>query len=125
VERALELGINYFDTAASYGEGQSERHLGETLKDVRAEPYVGTKFRVARETLRDLRTAVVASVEASLQRLGRERVDLLQLHNTLLTGRASAGSPSPRCSTTSCRCCSACSSRARPATSASRRSATR
>jgi aryl-alcohol dehydrogenase-like predicted oxidoreductase len=91
VERALELGVNYFDTAPGYGNGLSERHLGETLREIGANPYVGTKLRLARENLRELRAAVTANVEASLQRLGRDRVDLLQVHNMILTGRGERG----------------------------------
>jgi aryl-alcohol dehydrogenase-like predicted oxidoreductase len=47
VARAMEAGINYFDTAPSYGNGQSERHLGEVLRELRADVYVGTKARLA------------------------------------------------------------------------------
>jgi L-galactose dehydrogenase/L-glyceraldehyde 3-phosphate reductase len=91
VERALELGINYFDTAPQYGQGLSERHLGETLREVGANVHVGTKLRLAREALRELRAAVSTSVDASLARLGRDRVDLLQVHNLILTGRGERG----------------------------------
>src|SRR5437870_13781197 len=83
VARAVELGINYFDTAPSYGDGQSEVNLGAALKAVRTPVYVGTKFRLSAADLRDARRAIGRSLDASLQRLGRERVDLLQLHNPL------------------------------------------
>ena len=46
VARAMELGINYFDTASSYGDGQSETNLGRVLRELSADVYVGTKFRV-------------------------------------------------------------------------------
>src|SRR5206468_11936834 len=46
VARAMELGVNYFDTAPSYGDGESERNLGQALKALRARVYVGTKFRL-------------------------------------------------------------------------------
>jgi aryl-alcohol dehydrogenase-like predicted oxidoreductase len=81
VARAIELGINYFDTAPSYGNGLSERHLGQALSALKADVYVGTKFRLTAEETSDLRRATVQSLEASLQRLGLARVDLLQLHN--------------------------------------------
>jgi aryl-alcohol dehydrogenase-like predicted oxidoreductase len=87
VARALELGINYFDTAALYGDGQSEINLGQTLKALGASPYVGTKFRLTAADLGDLRGAVRRSLEASLQRLGRDHVDLLQCHNNIEPGR--------------------------------------
>jgi L-galactose dehydrogenase/L-glyceraldehyde 3-phosphate reductase len=83
VTRAIEAGINYFDTASSYGSGESERNLGHTLRAVGARPYVGTKFRVEPAEA-DLGAAVVRSLEASLARLGMERVDLLQLHNLIV-----------------------------------------
>jgi len=83
VARAIELGINYFDTAPSYGDGMSERHLGQALRALRASVYVGTKFRVETHELGDVAGAVTRSLEASLGRLGMERVDLFQLHNPI------------------------------------------
>jgi aryl-alcohol dehydrogenase-like predicted oxidoreductase len=85
VSRALDAGVNYFDTAASYGNGESERNLGATLRALGVRPYVGTKLRVPPEA-RDTAAAVTQSVEASLQRLGMEQVDLIQLHNPILPG---------------------------------------
>jgi aryl-alcohol dehydrogenase-like predicted oxidoreductase len=81
--RALELGINYFDTAPAYGDGLSERHLGETLRALGATPLVGTKFRVPVSERGDIAGAVTRSLEGSLGRLGMERVDLLQLHDPI------------------------------------------
>ena len=46
VARALEVGINYFDTAAMYGNGESERNLGRVLKSLKPNLYLGTKVRV-------------------------------------------------------------------------------
>jgi aryl-alcohol dehydrogenase-like predicted oxidoreductase len=83
VARAVELGVNYFDTASSYGNGVSEQHLGEALRELRPNVYVGTKVRLRPEDLSDLRGAVERSVEASLRRLGRPNVDLIQFHNSL------------------------------------------
>ncbi|MBV9521415.1 MAG: aldo/keto reductase [Alphaproteobacteria bacterium] len=83
VARALELGINYFDTAPSYGDGESERTLGRVLKTLRPEIVLGTKFRIAPEERGKLAGAIAGSLEASLRRLGREAVDLLQLHNPI------------------------------------------
>ena len=79
--RAIELGINYFDTAPSYGDGQSEINLGQVLKELSADVYVGTKFRVTTHEPGRIRGNVVASVEESLIRLQREQVDLIQMHN--------------------------------------------
>src|SRR5580692_254263 len=46
VARAIELGINYFDTAAMYGNGESERNLGRVIKSLKPDIVVGTKVRV-------------------------------------------------------------------------------
>jgi aryl-alcohol dehydrogenase-like predicted oxidoreductase len=87
VTRAMEAGINYFDTAPSYGNGQSEQNLGEVLRELKANVYVGTKVRVTPQELGDLRGAITRSVEASLRRMGRESVDLIQLHNRITRHR--------------------------------------
>lgn len=85
VIRALELGINYFDTAAAYGDGQSEIKLGRVLKELRPEITLATKVRLHSEDLSDISGAVQKSVETSLNRLGRDSVDVLQLHNAVST----------------------------------------
>ena len=83
VARALEAGVTYFDTAASYGSGESERNLGRTLKALGARPHVGTKFRIEPgET--DVAGAVARALDASLGRLGLDGVDLFQLHNLIV-----------------------------------------
>ncbi len=79
--RAMELGINYFDTAPSYGNYQSETNLGAVLKELGADVYVGTKVRPTTEGGQTLGESVMRSVEESLTRLGLEYVDLIQLHN--------------------------------------------
>lgn len=81
--RALELGINYFDTAPSYGDGLSEQHLGDAVRALNASVLIGNKFSLWPEDMSDIRGAVARSLEASLRRLGRESVDLLQLHNNV------------------------------------------
>lgn len=86
VARALELGINYFDTAAAYGDGASETNLGRVLAKLRPEIFLSTKFTVRPEDRGHIREAVAASLERSLGRLGREQVDLLQLHNRIASG---------------------------------------
>jgi aryl-alcohol dehydrogenase-like predicted oxidoreductase len=87
VARALELGINYFDTAPLYGDGQSEQNLGQVLRTFKAEVYVGTKVRLAPVALDEIPAAIARSLEGSLRRLGVERVDLLQLHNPIAVER--------------------------------------
>ncbi len=86
VARAIELGINYFDTAPSYGDGQSEINLGTALRPLRGQVYVGTKFRLSAADMDDVSRAITRSMEASLGRLGVEQVDLLQLHNRMGRG---------------------------------------
>ncbi|MCA1648600.1 MAG: aldo/keto reductase [Chloroflexi bacterium] len=92
VWRALDAGITYFDTAASYGDGQSETHLGQVMRDLGAwsRVVVGTKVRLRPDEMRNPVAAVRASIEASLDRLGRDDVDLLNLHNpiALVSARA-------------------------------------
>ena len=88
VARAMELGINYFDTASRYGGGQSETNLGRVLKELSAgapskDVYVGTKYSLGEADPNDLKARVIQSVEASLKRLGREQVDLIQLHDRI------------------------------------------
>lgn len=82
VARAIEVGITYFDTAASYGDGQSETNLGEILRELKSEGAVtvGTKVRISGDEVDRIEETTTASVEASLKRLGREQVDLIQMH---------------------------------------------
>ena len=81
VDRAIELGINYFDTAAIYGDGESETNLGLVLEELGTEVVVGTKVQLVTEELDDIEQAVVNSVNNSLKRLRRDYIDLIQLHN--------------------------------------------
>src|SRR5438876_763797 len=84
VWRALELGINYFDTAQMYGDGESERNLGRVLKALTPDCYVGTKVRLPPTERGQIGQAIAASLEASLQRLQRDSVDLFQFHNAIV-----------------------------------------
>ncbi|MGA8379883.1 MAG: aldo/keto reductase [Stellaceae bacterium] len=90
VARALDLGINYFDTAAMYGNGESERHLGRVLRSLKPELALGTKVRVPAAERGNIGAAVTASLEASLQRLQRDHIDLFQLHNHIMEGGSGA-----------------------------------
>ena len=89
VRRALDAGINWFDTAATYGTGQSERSLGAALQDLGARDrvHVATKVRLMPKDLESIRDNVVASANDSLKRLGLSRVTLLQLHNSITARR--------------------------------------
>ncbi|HEY0277808.1 MAG TPA: aldo/keto reductase [Solirubrobacterales bacterium] len=88
IRHAVASGVGWIDTAAVYGNGHAERIVGEAIADLPAEerPLVFTKCGVlvdpdTGKTYRDLSPASVrAECEASLQRLGVERIDLYQLH---------------------------------------------
>ncbi len=91
VARALEAGVNYFDTAVQYGDGASETNLGRVLKALKpANAFVGTKVRLKPEEFGRVGAAVTASLEASLKRLGLERVDIFHLHNSIADGAPAA-----------------------------------
>ena len=80
VARALEAGVNYFDTAPQYGDGESERNLGRLLEKLRpADAVIGTKVRLPGSARGSISAGVSSSLEASLQRLGLEAVDILYL----------------------------------------------
>ena len=81
IRYAVECGINYFDTAPGYGDGNSESIYGEALAGVTSPYSLATKC-----PWQDVGSAEVqASVEASLQRLRRETVDIVQLHGGMFT----------------------------------------
>jgi predicted aldo/keto reductase-like oxidoreductase len=76
IHTALNLGVNYFDTAAGYGNGQSEMIYGEALAGaVRENLFIATKLRLDNDE-----RAVRRSIEGSLGRLKTDYVDLIQLH---------------------------------------------
>jgi L-galactose dehydrogenase/L-glyceraldehyde 3-phosphate reductase len=89
VERAIDRGVNWFDTAPGYGAGRSEANLGRVLVELGAAErvHVATKVRVHPEAFGDLAGFVCRSVEESLLRLRTARLTLLQLHNGLTTSR--------------------------------------
>ncbi len=88
VARALELGVNYFDTAAQYGNGRSEENLGCVLKKLRPDIYLGTKVRLPPTEPGQIAAGITAALEASLTRLQLERVDLYQFHNAIVGSTA-------------------------------------
>lgn len=83
IHAAIDAGINYLDTAAQYGLGESERRFGVALKGKRQQVFLTTKA-VMRGTPYDYATTM-ASVEASLQRLQTDYIDLIQLHEAETT----------------------------------------
>ena len=93
IHAALELGANFFDTAANYGAGHSERVLGAALKDRRDRTIIATKFGYqvdeaarkvtpfgATEEASDVAGHVRENLEGSLRRLGTNYVDVYLLH---------------------------------------------
>jgi aryl-alcohol dehydrogenase-like predicted oxidoreductase len=85
VDRAIELGINFFDTANAYSKGESERILGEALEGRRDESVVATKVYFQMDETNPnsgglSRKAIEQEVDNSLSRLGMGTVDLLQTH---------------------------------------------
>ncbi|MEY3989716.1 MAG: hypothetical protein RI985_797 [Chloroflexota bacterium] len=83
IHHAIDCGINFLDTAAQYGRGESERRFGVALKNKRHSVYLATKA-VMRGTPYDYATTM-ASVEASLRRLDTDYIDLIQLHEAETT----------------------------------------
>ncbi|MEX0677465.1 MAG: aldo/keto reductase [Pirellulales bacterium] len=85
IRRAVELGVNWFDTAATYGEGRSEENLGRSLAElgVQSRVHVATKIRIMPDRLADIAAAARESLLASLGRLRLARVTLLQIHNSI------------------------------------------
>jgi len=83
IARAIAAGVNYFDTAVQYGDGESERNLGRILRKLKpSNVVIGTKVRIPPESGR-IADAVTMSLEGSLARLGLERVDIFHLHNPI------------------------------------------
>lgn len=89
VQCALETGINWFDTAPTYGDGLSEINLGRALRELGAanRVHVATKIRFTEQQPGDVGTTVESSVVASLKRLGVPQVTLIQLHNSITRQR--------------------------------------
>src|SRR5947207_4484545 len=92
IGRAIATGVNYFDTAVQYGNGESERNLGRVLQKLKpAKVAVGTKVRLSESEFGRIADAVTMSLEGSLARLCLERVDIFHLHNAITeTGGGSA-----------------------------------
>lgn len=82
VGRALELGINLFDTSPAYGRGVAEKNLGRVLREVDAKDvFVATKVKIMPHEFGEIAARTSASIDESLRRLGRDYVDFLLVHN--------------------------------------------
>lgn len=77
-ERCLEAGVRLFDTAESYGQGRSETLLGQFLREAGSDAAVASKFMPYPWRLR--RGALLRALRGSLKRLGKDQVDLYQIH---------------------------------------------
>ena len=91
LRHAIDSGINWIDTATSYGNGQSEQALGWLLPELDTKPYVSTKVVLDTARLDDIAGQVERSAHDSLERMKLESVELLQLHNPIMpdnTGNA-------------------------------------
>jgi len=83
LRRAMAAGINWIDTAPSYGQTRSEQALGWLLKEIDGTPHLSTKVRLDTARLDDIPGQVERSIHESLRRLAREFVDVLLLHNAI------------------------------------------
>ncbi len=84
VARAIDAGVNYFDTAVQYGNGESEKNLGRILQKLKpANAVVGTKVRLPSTSFGRIADAVTTSLDESLGRLRRDHVDIFHLHNAI------------------------------------------
>jgi aryl-alcohol dehydrogenase-like predicted oxidoreductase len=84
VARAIEAGVNYFDTAVQYGNGESEKNLGRVLQRLKPpNVVVGTKVRLPSGDFGRIAEAVTKSLDGSLARLRLDRVDIFHLHNAI------------------------------------------
>src|ERR1700716_1704911 len=89
VERALQLGVNFFDTSISYNQGRSEAILGEVTSRCPQPTYISTKvgfdidFEFSQDhPIRDYSAAaILRAVDGQLQRLRRDAIDLYMLHS--------------------------------------------
>ncbi|MGO9891992.1 MAG: aldo/keto reductase [Solirubrobacteraceae bacterium] len=85
IQRAVELGVNWIDTAGAYGFGHSEEIVGRALAGVEVRPYVFTKASLlegpGRRVVHSLkRDSILREAHASLKRLGVDAIDLYQIH---------------------------------------------
>lgn len=85
IRQALELGINWIDTAPVYGLGKAEEIVCKAIKDLKIKPFIATKCGLVWDKHRNIsgrlkKESVRKEVEASLRRLGVDVIDLYQIH---------------------------------------------
>ena len=90
IQRAFEMGISFFDTSPIYGDGTSERNLGRALSDlgVGSEAVISTKLALSRDWTAN---EIQSSLQRSLDRLKRDRLDVVLLHNRVESSRGEVG----------------------------------
>ena len=100
IRRAIQLGVNWIDTAAVYGLGHSEVVVGKALRDIpkAQRPYVFTKCSLVWDDAREVRhnleaASIKRECEASLERLGIDTIDLYQMHWPAWKGGPESASP--------------------------------
>ena len=119
IARAIAAGVNYFDTAVLYGDGESEKNLGRVLQKLKpANAVVGTKVRLPPGETGRIADAVRTSLEGSLTRLRLDRVDILHLHNPIT--EKGGGSAPPALASWAFACWPAAHCQARPSVIRSR-----
>jgi D-threo-aldose 1-dehydrogenase len=93
LDKAYDAGIDWIDTAAAYGNGASEKVIGAWLKNrpVARRPRISTKFGVDVSSRESFKDQMFRSVEASLERLGLDKVELVFLHNRIVPGDNARG----------------------------------
>jgi aryl-alcohol dehydrogenase-like predicted oxidoreductase len=85
INKAVDLGVNFFDTAPVYGYGESERIVGEALTNVRENVYIATKCGLiwddeGKVQKHNKKESILKEVDASLKRLNTDYIDLYQVH---------------------------------------------
>jgi aryl-alcohol dehydrogenase-like predicted oxidoreductase len=80
INKCLDLGINFIDTADMYGGGQSEVHIGEALKSRRKEAILATKFNIAKLEGESIKDRINRKIDESLTALQTDYIDLYQIH---------------------------------------------
>ena len=83
VKSAVASGINIIDVAPVYGKGKAEEVVGTAWPDLATKPLLATKVMIRPRERSDLSGAIRRSLEGSLTRLGREQIDIFQLHNQI------------------------------------------
>jgi aryl-alcohol dehydrogenase-like predicted oxidoreductase len=83
IHKAIDLGVNWIDTAAIYGLGHSEEIVGRAVKESHVKPFIFTKCGMVWDEKREIKRTLLEirrEVEDSLRRLQVERIDLYQIH---------------------------------------------